>query len=406
MFLRVVRATVSKGVKRDYVRLVEAYRDNAGKTQHRTVINLGRRDMLAAHLDFDKLRRLLHGDAVAPDSVKREDVDAFGAWDWGPMLAARALWSGLGLDTILDQFVRDRRDLVRLSDRALVLVTNRLTSPGSEHALAQWLESDFVCDRMGRRFIPCWRDDAERKASRTPRVRVVARQLQQWYRTLDQLYACKEKTEYALFLTLRDLFSLRVDMVFYDLTSTYFEGEGPPTLGAHGHSRDGKPRNRQVLVGLVMVDGWPIAHHVFAGNQRDAKTVPEVLRDLESRFGVNRVVFVGDRGMVTSHNLALVREHGHGYIVGRNRRRSGQVYDYIQSATGPWIECPAGITAREKETPPKTLVQEVASQEPGVRIFVVHSEERAAFEGRQRSKSMGRVRVQLEKLQRRVAKGR
>jgi len=68
MFLRVVRATVSKGVKRDYVRVVEAYRDDAGKTQHRTVINLGRRDLLAAHLDFDKLRRLLHGDAVASDS--------------------------------------------------------------------------------------------------------------------------------------------------------------------------------------------------------------------------------------------------------------------------------------------------------------------------------------------------
>src|SRR5215468_861733 len=99
MFLRVVRATVSKGVKRDYVRVVEAYRDAAGKTQHRTVINLGRRDLLAAHLDFDKLRRLLHGDAVAPDSVKREDVDALGAWigdrcwrrvRWGASLASTA----------------------------------------------------------------------------------------------------------------------------------------------------------------------------------------------------------------------------------------------------------------------------------------------------------------------------
>jgi hypothetical protein len=80
------------------------------------------------------------------------------------------------------------------------------------------------------------------------------------------------------FSRFRDLFSLRVDMVFYDLTSTYFEGEGPPTLGAHGHSRDGKPRNRQVLAGLVVVDGWPIAHHVFAGHRRDARTVPEVLR--------------------------------------------------------------------------------------------------------------------------------
>jgi transposase len=110
--------------------------------------------------------------------------------------------------------------------------------------------------------------------------------------------------------------------------------------------------------------------------------------------------------MVTSHNVDLVREHGHGYIVGRNRRRSGEVFDYIQSATGPWIECPVGITAREKLTPPKTLVQEVASQQPGVRVFVVHSEERHAFERSQRAKAMERVRTRLEKLARRVAKGR
>jgi transposase len=407
MFLRVVRATVSKGVKRDYVRVVEAYRDRDGKTRHRTIINLGRRDMLAAHLDIGKLRRLLHGDGAGPDRVARNDVGALGAWDWGPMLAARAMWSELGLDTLLDRLARrDRSAAVRLSDRALVLVANRLTAPGSEHALAQWLESDFVCDRRGRRFIAAWREEAERKASRTPRVRVAARQLQQWYRTLDQLLACQAQVERALFLRLRDLFSLRVDMVFYDLTSTYFEGEGPPELGAHGHSRDGKPRNRQVLVGLVMVDGWPIAHHVFAGNRRDAKTVPAVLRDLEQRFGLARIVFVGDRGMVTSQNLDDLRAGGHGYIVGRNRRRSGEVFDYIQSATGPWIECPVGITAREKATSPKTLVQEVAATKPGVRVFIVHSEEREAFERAQRVKAMEGVRAKLELLQQRVAKGR
>jgi hypothetical protein len=94
-----------------------------------------------------------------------------------------------------------------------------------------------------------------------------------------------------------------------------------------------------------------------------------------------------------------VCEHGHGYIVDRNRGRSGEVFDYIQSATAPWTECPVGITAREKETQPKTLVQEVASNEPGVRVFIVHSEERAAFEGRQRAKAMEPVRVRLEKLQ-------
>jgi len=281
-----------------------------------------------------------------------------------------------------------------------------LTAPGSEHALAQWLENDFVCDRRGRRFVAAWRDDVERKASRTPRVRVKAHQLQQWYRTLDQLLACKAQVEHALFLRLRDLFSLRVDMVFYDLTSTYFEGQGPPTLGANGHSRDGKPRNRQILVGLVMVDGWPIAHHVFAGNRRDANTVPDVLRDLEQRFGLKRVVFVGDRGMVTSQNLDDLRGGGHGYIVGRNRRRSGEVFDYIQSATGPWIECRAGITTRERANAPKTFVQEVAANQAGVRVFVVHSEERADFETAQRAKAMERVRIKLEALQRRVVKGR
>jgi len=406
MFLRVVRAAGGKGVKHEYIRVVEAYREH-GKTRHRTVLNLGRRDLLATHLDLAKLMRLLHGEAVADRGIKREDVRAVAAWDWGPMLAARDVWRELGLEASLDRLARPkRRDTTRLSDRALVLVANRLTAPGSEHGLARWLETDFVCDRDGRRWIAAWRDDAAREISGTPRVKVEARQLQQWYRTLDQLLERKAEIERSLYLTLRDLFSLRVDMVFYDLTSTYFEGKGPPDIGAHGHSRDGKPRNPQVLVGLVLVDGWPIAHHVFEGNWRDAKTVPDVLRDLEQRFGLKRVVFVGDRGMVTSQNLDDLRASGHGYIVGRNRRRSGEVFDYIKRATGPWIECPVGITAREKSTAPKTLVQEVASNQPGMRVFVVHSEERLAFELAHRTKAMGRVRARLEKLALRVAKGR
>src|ERR1700746_4006212 len=119
IFLRVVRATVSKGVKREYVRVVEAYRDRAGKTQHRTVLNLGRKDLLAAHLDLTKLRRLLHGDEQS-DRVNREDLGAIGAWDWGPMLAAHAMWRELGLDTMIDELAgRERRDAVGLSDRAL-----------------------------------------------------------------------------------------------------------------------------------------------------------------------------------------------------------------------------------------------------------------------------------------------
>src|SRR5271155_623806 len=176
MFLRVVRAAGAKGVKNEYVRVVEAYRED-GKTRHRTVLNLGRRDLLAAHLDLDKLRRLLQGDAgadraTADRAIRPEEVGALAAWDWGPMLVARHLWCELGLESTLDKLATPaRRDAVRLSDRVLVLVVNRLTAPGSEHGLARWLETDFVCDRHGRRWLAAWRDDAERLPRQTPRVR-------------------------------------------------------------------------------------------------------------------------------------------------------------------------------------------------------------------------------------------
>lgn len=399
MYLRIVRARGGEGVQHEYVRLVEAYRED-GRNKQRTVCNLGRKDLLAAHLD--SLVHLLGG-----EMRKAGSVDATGAWDWGPMLVASVLWRELGLETILDRLHgRTRREAVRLSDRALVLVGNRLCAPSSEHGLARWLETDFVCDRQGRRWLPRWRAEAERKGSRTPRVRVEMGQVKQWYRTLDQLQERKESIEKELYLRLRDLFSLKVDLVFYDLTSSYFEGRGPAGLGAHGHSRDGRPRNRQVLVGCVMVDGWPIAHHVFRGNWRDSKTVPSVLKDLEERFGLRRVVFVGDRGMVTSDNVKLLQEGGQGYVVGLTRRRREEVYHYIESARGDWIDCPVGVTAGEKMPPPKTRVQEVASGREGIRIFVVESEERLSYEVAERTKAMERVRAELEALQKRVEKGR
>ncbi len=404
MFLRVVRAAGGKDTVHEYVRLVESYREN-GKKKERVVFNVGRKDVLAAHLD--ELIRLLRGEPPVRGRAPVGEVEALGAWDWGPTLVARTLWRELGLETILDRLGgRGYRDGVALSDRAFVLVANRLCAPTSEHGLARWLESDFVCDREGRRWTPRWRDDRERLASRLPRVRVAFAQLKQWYRTLDQVQARKAQIERELYLRLRDLFSLKVDLVLYDLTSTYFEGQGPPKLGAHGHSRDGKPRNRQVLVGLVLVDGWPITHHVFAGNWRDAKTVPEVIEDLEKHFGLRRVVFVGDRGMVTSDNLVLLRAHGQGYVVGLNRRRREDVYRCIERATGAWTECPVGITAAEKTSPPRTQVQEVSSEQAGVRIFVVHSDERLAYERAQRVRAMERVRAQLQALERRVRTGK
>ncbi|HWN71843.1 MAG TPA: IS1634 family transposase [Haliangium sp.] len=404
MFFRTVKAPCGAGEEREYVRLVESYWED-GKTKQRIVCNLGRKDVLAAHLDG--LVRLIEGKdpSGAKARIHAGNVEAAGAWDWGPVLVARALWHELGLDAILERLLgRNRRDGTAWAERAFVLCANRLCQPSSEHGLARWLELDFVCDSAGRRWLPEWREERERTTSKSPRVRVEFRQLKRWYRTLDQLFEHKAEIEKELFLRLRELFALSVDFVLYDLTSTYFEGRGP-AMAEHGYSRDGKPRDRQVLVGVVMVDGWPITHHVFRGKLRDSQTVATVLDDLQQRFGLRRVVFVGDRGMVTIENLKLLRASEQGYIVGLTRRRREEVYRYVERATGPWLECPVGIAASEAKSPPSTKVQEVPSDQPGVRVFVVHSDERLAYERSQRLKSMERVRTQLQALQKRVESG-
>jgi transposase len=403
MYLRTVKAKGADAVEFEYIRLVEAYWEN-GHSKQRVVANLGRKDLLAPHLE--SLVKLLGGTkkTKANSLSGGEHIEATVAACWGPMLVARSLWREFGLESILDGLV-PKTNIVQkagrlpLADRVLVLVANRLCRPGSEHALAQWLESDFVCGRDGKRILARWKQQG--------RVRVDLSWLQEWYRTLDQLLARKDGIELELFSRLRDLFHLQADMVFYDLTSTYFEGAGPAGLADFGYSRDGKPRNRQVQVGLVMINGWPIAHHVFDGSLPDSETVESVLKDLQQRFGLRRVILVSDRGMVTIENLALLRQRGQGYLVGLKRRRNAQVNRYIEAAAqGRWQECPVGITAREKEKPPRTMVAEVAGEEPGVRVFVVQSEERLAYERAMREAAMEKNRQALDKLALRVAAGR
>jgi hypothetical protein len=299
---------------------------------------------------------------------------------------------------LFDELLGTAKTEVSFTDRAFVLLANRLIRPCSEHGLARWLETDFVCDRRGRRFVPHWH--------KTGRVQVHFRQLEAWYRTLDRLIAAKDKLEVRLYQRLRDLFSLQPDLVLFDITSTYFEGAGPKDFAKHGYSRDGKPQNVQVVVGVVMVAGWPIAHQVWAGNRLDTTTVQEVVTDLRKRFSFARVVFVGDRGMVSEKNLDALQRDGHGYLVGLKRRRNAQLDGWLQSINeSAWINCPMGITAREKkQNPPRTRVQEVASGIEGQRVFVIDSDERREYERGKREQAMERTRIKLAAVQKRVAK--
>src|SRR6516164_3065617 len=389
MYPRTVKVRSKSGSVHEYVRVVEAYREG-GQVKQRVVADLGRKDLLVEVLP--KLRRLLTGEAPDPADPQ------FGeATTWGPVLVVRALFDQLGLWVILDQHLGKAKG-VPFADRAFALVANRLIAPASEHGLAGWLETDFVCDRKGRRFVP--------HRHRRRRVRVHPRQLDAWYRTLDQLIRAKDRIEVALFHRLRDLFSLKPELVLYDITSTYFEGAGPVDFARHGYSRDGKPHNVQVIVAVVMVCGWPIAHHVWAGNEVDHTTVEKAVTDLHRRFGFNRLVFVGDRGMVTADNLQMITTGGHGYLVGLKRRRNRKLGRWLGAIDETkWIDCPVGITAREKADPPRTRAQEVPSGIEGMRVIIVDSDERRGYEQAMRQRSMERTRVALEKLRQRVAAG-
>jgi transposase len=394
MYPRTVKVRSSSGTVNEYVRIVEAYRDD-GKVKQRVVADLGRKDLLVDMLP--KLRRLLAGDDGSEAGEPAEPLVA-DASNWGPVLVLRALFDQLGLWEIFDQQL-GRAKGVPFADRAFVLIANRLIAPASEHGLAGWLETDFVCDRKGRRFLPHWH---QRR-----RVRVHPRQLDAWYRTLDQLRAAKDRIEVALYHRLRDLFSLKPELVLYDITSTYFEGAGPHDFAKHGYSRDGKSQDVQVIVGVVMVAGWPIAHHVWAGNRVDHSTVQEVLGDLRKRFDFGRLVFVGDRGMVTEENIESILKDQQGYLVGVKRRRNAKLDAWLEAVDDTkWIDCPGGINSQERKSdPPRTRAQEVASGDPDLRVIVIDSDERRGYEQAKRGQSMERARQKLEKLKERVASG-
>jgi hypothetical protein len=154
MFLRTTKVKRPDGKVDEYIRLVESDWNN-GSPRHRVICNLGRKELLAPHAEA--LLRLLQGKEKT--KAANPEATAVGAWDWGVMLVARHFWKQLELQEIIDSLAKNRGLGGELADRALALVTNRLCEPTSEHGMARWLETDFVCDRWGRRWFPEWREE-------------------------------------------------------------------------------------------------------------------------------------------------------------------------------------------------------------------------------------------------------
>lgn len=392
MFPRIT--TVKRAGKTyQYLQIVEAYRDH-GRTTQRVVANLGRLDPSRRLAGLDDLLASLGKFATRP-FVRDNQIGCREALPFGPVLLARHLWDQLQLGKIIGTLCQSRRYRFDVAETAFVLVANRLCEPRSEHGLARWLEHTFVCDARGRRWEPDWLPAA--RITKKQRVKVKHEQLNRWYRTLDALLSAKEAVEEALYLRVRDLFSVKVNLVFYDLTSTYFCRRSPMgKLRRHGHSKDGKPREVQVVLGVVMANGFPIAHHVFAGNQAEKTTLQDVLTDVDQRFDLGHVLVVADRGLVSPDNLEYLSKSKFRYLLGIPGRRCQEARDVLDALDETkWARVDA-----------ENRVQEVHLAGRTGRYFVIDSLQRKTYEQTLRERSMGRAREALEKVAAAVKAGR
>jgi len=231
---------------------------------------------------------------VDVSAVRVEGTRDFG----GPWLALRII-DKLGLKALLERLMPAGREQVPWSIMSLVLVVCRLCDPGSELRIAEHLiERSALTDLLGVGADEI-NDD-------------------RLYRALDQLLPHKAELEKHLQTGLGELFELKYDLLLYDVTSTYFEGQcAGNEMARRGYSRDSRPDCKQVCIALVVSRcGMPLGYELFAGNKADVRTVREIVTTMEDRYGRADRVWAMDRGMVSAANIEFLREGGRRYIVG------------------------------------------------------------------------------------------
>jgi len=306
------------GKDHTYWSLVKSERVGKG-SRHRTLAYLGELDVvdcggwakLARELD-DKPAPIIHptlfdsepDDEPVPEevTVNVNGVRVEETTDFGDIWLGLTLWRTLGLDKLFAQIMPEGREKVGWDLMAAILVLGRFCDPSSElHIEDTWYPRTVLPEMLG----------------------VKARQVhvRRLYQALDVLCGCKQAVEKHLKNQLGRLFNVDYDLLLYDVTSTYFEGEAARNPQAkRGYSRDKRSDCKQVCIGLVVTtDGLPLAFEVFDGNRNDATTVEEIVRVMEKKYGKARRLWVLDRGMVNEDNLAFIRERDGRYIVGTPR---------------------------------------------------------------------------------------
>ncbi len=313
MFIRPCYRT-KDGRRHAYWALVESYRTARGPRQ-RVVAYLGQ----LKEPERRGVKRAAEGKQKTPyQQLQLFDDDAKPGPEWvevdtanvrvenqvdfgGPWLAWE-LMRKLHLDTLFERVMPVGGEDISWAKMAAVLAICRLCHPSSELDIAERY--------YGRTAMP--------ELLGIPIDKVNEQRL---YRALDKLLPHKESLEKHLKSRLGNLFGLDYDLLLYDVTSTYFEGECKANPKAQrGHSRDKRPDCKQVCIGLVVSKcGMPLGYEVFAGNRNDVKTWQEIVTTMEARYGKADRIWCGDRGMMSKANIKFMESENRRYIIGASK---------------------------------------------------------------------------------------
>jgi len=285
------------------------------------------------------------------------------------------LWKRLKLNEFFEGLVDESRADVAWSRIVALLAINRLCEPGSELAIEErWYPATALDDLLGIA-------DGKVHDSRL-------------YRCLDRILPHKTKLERHLRERYGELFAADFDVLLYDLTSSYVEGqaEGNPMM-KRGYSRDHRSDCKQVVVALIVnTDGFPLSYETFDGNRRDVTTLEAVMRMVERKYGKARRIWVFDRGITSEDNLAALRRRGGQYLVGTLRSKLKEFEK--QLLEGEWTQVQSDVE-----------VQQVSIPSGEETYILCRSAARKAKETAMRSRFSTSLEQALTKLQKRIASG-
>lgn len=388
--MRVKRRKI-RGEAYDYWALVESVRTERGPRQ-RIVAELGKLPGLdrEERVGWEQIGAILEGrvgrqlDLFQTEGEPPEwaQIDVRGVQverlrQFGNVYLALALWRRLRLHEVLESVAPRGKEDVEWPQMACVLTLARFCAPGSELAIAEdWYGKTALDDLLG--IAPEKVND------------------DRLYRALDWLLPHKDALCAHLQARYAEWFGSEFDFLFYDITSTYFEGQAAGNEQAkRGYSRDKRPDCAQVCIGLVVNrDGLPVAYELFNGNRRDVTTFEEVVEAMEAKYGKARRIWVVDRGMVSEDNLEALRKKGAKYVVGTPRAMLRRFE--AELAREDW-----------ERIRPEVEVKLAAHPDYGDERFILcRSEGRAQKERAILRKQMERLEQKLEGVRRAVAAGR